>query len=235
MRVKGRNVNMWQRTQASQGQTNSLLTGNILSERGDWQPNGIISLLVFLLSSIYATFTLTLSPLPSSSRSALIQLCICILNDSITRDPAVKITDVCHYFSPLGHCDPQLQGSNNSHSPLFSPSLSIHLSYFLPISLSHTPPINILLPFCDWEEIIAKWFCLCALGMASWQKSVFLVIFLLWPHNKLQKRVWWHTKLFKPKEQWKRNKIVSVGGCCKGHNILFFLMHSKPSSVATAL
>lgn len=119
MRVKGRNVNMWQRTQASQGQTNSLLTGNILSERGDWQPNGIISLLVFLLSSIYATFTLTLSPLPSSSRSALIQLCICILNDSITRDPAVKITDVFHYFSPLGHRDPHLHGSNNSHPPFF--------------------------------------------------------------------------------------------------------------------
>lgn len=210
---------MWQRTQASQGQTNSLLTGNILSE-GDWQPNGIISLLVFLLSSIYATFTLTLSPLPSSSRSALIQLCICILNDSITWDPAVKITDVFHYFSPLGHRDPNLHGSNNSHPPFsLHPFLSTCLIFFL--SHCRTPPINILLPFCDWEEIIAKWSCLCALGMASWQKSVFPVIFLLWPHNKLQKRVWWHTKLFKSKQKWKRNKIVSVGRCCKGHNFFF--------------
>lgn len=132
------NVNMWQRTQASQGQTNSLLTGNILSE-GDWQPNGIISLLVFLLSSIYATFTLTLSPLPSSSRSALIQLCICILNDSITRDPAVKITDVFHYFSPLGHRDPNLHGSNNSHPPFsLHPFLSTCLIFFL--SHCRTPP-----------------------------------------------------------------------------------------------
>lgn len=46
------------------------------------------------------------SPLPSPSLSALIQLCICILNDSITWDPAVKIMDVFHYFSPLGHGDP---------------------------------------------------------------------------------------------------------------------------------
>lgn len=54
-------------------------------------------------------------------------------------------------------------------------------------------------------------------------KSVFLVILLLWPHNKLQKRVWWHTKMFKSKQQSKRNKSTSVGGCCRGQNILFFL------------
>lgn len=54
-------------------------------------------------------------------------------------------------------------------------------------------------------------------------KSVFLVILLLWPHDKLQKRVWWHTKMFKSKQQSKRNKSVSVGGCCRGQNMLFFL------------
>lgn len=56
-------------------------------------------------ASLFSSLPL-FSPLPSSSLSALIQLCICILNDSITRNPAVKIIDVFHYFSPLGHGDP---------------------------------------------------------------------------------------------------------------------------------
>lgn len=65
-----------------------------------------------------------------------------------------------------------LRGSNNSPSSLFSPFLFIHLSLFSSSLTISTPPspINILLPFCDWEEIIAKWSCLCALGTESWQK-----------------------------------------------------------------
>lgn len=110
------------------------------------------------------------SPLPSSSLSALIQLCICILNDSITWDPAVKIMDVFHYFSPLEHGDPS-RALISPPSSFSHPSLSIHLSVFL---LSHCCLhfflINILLPFRDWEEIMAKWSCLCTLGTASWQK-----------------------------------------------------------------
>lgn len=83
-------------------------------------------------ASLFSSLSL-FSPLPSSSLSALIQLCICILNDSITWNPAVKIMDVFHYFSPLGHSDP-------SRAPIRAPSsfshlsLSIHLSFFL---LSH--------------------------------------------------------------------------------------------------
>lgn len=90
------------------------------------------------LSPIDATFALSLSALPSSSLSALIQLCICILNDSIMQDPAGKITDVFHYFSPPGHRDPS--GAPITPPPPFS--LHSFLStclYFLPLSLSHPP------------------------------------------------------------------------------------------------
>lgn len=123
-------------------------------------------------ASLFSSLPL-FSPLPSSSLSALIQLCICILNDSITWNPAVKIMDVFHYFSPLGHSDP-------SRAPIRAPSsfshlsLSIHLSFFL---LSHcrrrfffSDKHSFACFFCDWQEIIAKWSCLCTLGTASWQK-----------------------------------------------------------------
>lgn len=76
----------------------------------------------------YLSFILLFSLLLSSSFTshfALIQLCICILNDSITWNPAVKITDVFHYFSPLGHHDPSLAPIT---SPLFSVPLSGPLS-----------------------------------------------------------------------------------------------------------
>lgn len=120
-----------------------------------------------------------------------------------------------------------LQGSNKPPSSFSHPSLSIHLSVFL---LSHCClhffMINILLPFGDWEEIIAKWSCLCTLGTASWQKNVFLVILLLSPHNRLQKSVWWHTKLFKSKQQSKRNKSVSVDGAA-GARIFFYSLKVK--------
>lgn len=132
-------------------------------------------------------FYFAASPSSSSfptSHFALIQLCICILNDSITRDPAVKITDVFHYFTPLGHHDPSLAPITPLPPP---PPSSIPLSRPLSLSLS-TCPIFLLShsrPFflvnvrfccvylCDWEGTIAKWSCLWALHTVSWQKVFF--------------------------------------------------------------
>lgn len=73
-------------------------------------------------------FYFAISSSSYTSHFALIQLCICILNDSITWDPAVKITDVFHYFSPLGHHDP-------------SPAPITPLLPFIPLSRPLSPPV----------------------------------------------------------------------------------------------
>lgn len=135
-----------------------------------------IHLLVFPFFSssffffFYLSFFFTLhppSPSPCSTRHfAVIQLCICILNDSITRDPAVKITDVFHYFSPLGHADPSL-------APITNPPLTRTPPTTHPSSPNLPPPVLFFPPspifpdkrlFCcaylRREEIIAKWSCL---------------------------------------------------------------------------
>lgn len=87
-------------------------------------------------------FTLQPPP-PAKSHFALIQLCICILNDSITQDPAVKITDVFHYFSPLGHHDPS--STPITLPPILTPSrlFSIPLSWPLssPVLFSSSPTV----------------------------------------------------------------------------------------------
>lgn len=67
---------------------------------------------------------------PTPSHFALIQLCICILNDSITWDPVVKITDVFHYFSLSSGTAWPLPATN--HPP---PLPSI------PLSCPHSPPV----------------------------------------------------------------------------------------------
>ena len=92
----------------------------------------------------------------STSHFALIQLCICILNDSITQDPAVKITDVFHYFSPLGHHDPSLAPitppsfSSSSSSSSIPSLLALYLSP--PVLFSSSPTVgpffSINVPFC---------------------------------------------------------------------------------------
>lgn len=123
-------------------------------------------------------FTLQPPP-PAKSHFALIQLCICILNDSITRDPAVKITDVFHYFSPLGHHDPS--STPITLPPILTPSRLFSIPLSWPLStcpiflLSHSRPfflINIRFAVSNWywEEIIAKWSCLWALCTLSWQR-----------------------------------------------------------------
>lgn len=65
-----------------------------------------------------------------------------------------------------------LQGSNKPPPPF---PIHLFLSTCVFFLLSHCRPhffplIYILLPFRDWQEIIAKWSCLCTLGTASWQK-----------------------------------------------------------------
>lgn len=68
---------------------------------------------------------------PTPSHFALIQLCICILNDSITWDPVVKITDVFHYFSLSSGTAWPCPATNQPHlfpPPIFS-ALPLHLSY----------------------------------------------------------------------------------------------------------
>lgn len=75
------------------------------------------SLFLSLFPFYFAAFT--------TSHFALIQVCICILNDSITRDPAEKIMGGFHCFFPLGHQDPT-PGSSNPFSllpPILHPSL----------------------------------------------------------------------------------------------------------------
>lgn len=143
---------------------NWLVLHLLLWSNGVWGKPEQLKAEFFYLSSIPPR-------LPSSSVPALVQLCICILNDSITQDPAVKIMDVFHYFSPLGHGDPS--GAPIKPPLLLFPSISFSPPVFFSF-LSLSPVffflINILLPFRDWEEIIAKWSCLCTLGMASWQK-----------------------------------------------------------------
>lgn len=165
--------NLWQVTQCLQ--------------REDWQMNRI-NRPAFpnnrrntLFTSLFLPpFHFTLQPPPpTTSHFALIQLCICILNDSITWDPAVKITDVFHYFSPLGHHDPSSAPITplppTSFSSFLHPSLLASLSTCPICLLSHSCPfflINIRFAVSNgyWEEIIAKWSCLWALCTLSWQR-----------------------------------------------------------------
>lgn len=118
----------------------------------------------------------TSSSTTTTGHLALIQLCICILNDSITWHPAEKITGGFYYFSPLGHQDP-FPCSNNP-PPIPHPSILATLSTCPIMFHSHSRQvfwINIRFLGCigDWQEIIAKWSCLWALCTVSWQKRRF--------------------------------------------------------------
>lgn len=181
------------------------------------------------------------------SHFALIQLCICILNDSITWDPVVKITDVFHYFSLLGHRDPSLAPitSRLFSIPLSGP-LSLHLSYFAPLPQSllfFSLSVRFAVCICDWEEIIAKWSCLRALCTASWQRVFLQVILLLSPTQQATKKEFLKddTRCYSnPNTRHDRNKSTSAGRVeemdrmffysSKAKAVLVILEHFKPSA-----
>lgn len=134
------------------------------------------TLLLPCFQPFFPFYFTTSSSTTTTGHFALIQLCICILNDTITWDPAEKITGGFHYFFPLGHQDP-FPGSNNP-PPICHPSLLATLSTCPIMFHSHSHQfflINIRFAGCirDWQEIIAKWSCLWALCTVSWQKRRF--------------------------------------------------------------
>lgn len=111
------------------------MTSNILKDEKDKQTEAHFHFLVFT-SFFFSFYFATSSSTTTTGHFALILRCICILNDSITWDPAEKITGGFHYFSPLGHQDP-FRGSNNPL--LFSIPLSLPLSP--PVLLCSTPTV----------------------------------------------------------------------------------------------